>query len=184
MANYQTQFFASPAEQIAWVTKLCGTKNVWCLWNRRSNFQYEQLDPHLLNESHFHGLSRHDLFFFVGNYNLSEGPQWQEVPGGKRDIDFVRSQSVRISASIIARDDVLLDGNVGIMARIFYEEAGIDYIGVREWYKAVVAPLIATKSRKLKLTQQLSSRQIKIWRKTSWTIQDKSALLLTKSCGP
>lgn len=151
MATTSLEFLALPSEQVSWLAELLDSRDVWCV--RRwmpPNRKIERIQGS--DSIHIHSFSTKDdtggFELYFGNKEFADSPIWQTGGHGSIDIDFVRSQAIQYCPSMLVQDSVLLAGQMAIMRRSYYAEAGIDPKPLYNWFIEVVRSfrLLAAKS--------------------------------------
>jgi hypothetical protein len=109
----------------------------------------------------FRGASRYDLNLFIGHRDLTPEPVWRTTGRGDQDIDFIKSQAVQYTASVLANDTILLDGQLAIMRAIYYEEAGINPKPLQKWFRRLAKLFRALQTPDAHLICRAASGQIR-----------------------
>jgi hypothetical protein len=147
MSNTQVQFLSTPEEQIKWLTQYLANDGIWWVLRRfPPNWGISAVTgTELLNELQFTKVDDiGGLQLFIGRCDLVPSPVWRTTDVGERDIDFVRSRAIQYDPSLLVDEHILLEGQMAIMRRNYYQEVGIDPNPLRAWFREV-----ATRFRKL-----------------------------------
>jgi len=135
MAN-DRPFFANAEEQRAWLGDVLRHTGVWCVATFVDDRQPVSLDQTTLaNLSFEFGLA--PALLFLGRADLSATPVWRKA-GARPTVDLIRSRAVQYNPAL-EREDTLLQGQLGIMRRQYYDEVGLAYTPVHEWFSSLVA---------------------------------------------
>lgn len=142
MSRINADFFATPDEQLGWLEGFLADNDIWCvlrilppMWRIEQVHDKGFLTTLPLRKAD--GIGGLQLFF--GRRDLVPAPMWRTPENGDRDIDFIRSQAIQYSPSIVVGEHVLLEGQMGIMRRSHYEKSGIDPNPVNAWFNEVAS---------------------------------------------
>lgn len=133
-------FYASADEQRRWISDLILPPDVWCwlwTWSTRSFREFHPND--IINSVPFVKRERESVSLYLGNVAHTKSPVWRYHPGGWQDIDFAASQAIQFNPSMTWNNEVLLEGHIGVLARHWYTDAGIDATPLHAWFKEVAA---------------------------------------------
>jgi hypothetical protein len=140
MSKTSLEFFATPEEQRHWLRGLLSDERIWCVVGKSPpNRTIEQVTgTRFLNELHLTKPGEiGGLQLFFGPGDLVSSPIWRTSERGDRDIDFARSKAVLFDPSFVVRKQILLEGTMAIMRRVYYEEAGIDPKPLQRWFRQI-----------------------------------------------
>jgi hypothetical protein len=158
----RTEFFAVPPEQKDWLISLLSADGVWCAaWRPGKQDPIYPVSRNALQDYEFSGAHRDELMFFFGRHDLVPSPIWRKVGSGQTRLDLIRSQAVQFVASIVASDRILLDGQLAIMRKEYYDDVGIDSRGLREWFRTLCMSLASLHVPKAVLVQRTTKGALK-----------------------
>ena len=138
MSKAHVEFFATPEEQLDWLRELLSGDRVWCVvrtlppnWGIELVASARLLRQLSLTKSDATGGTQ----VFLGRKDLVPVPIWRTEDNGGRDIDFIRSQAIQYSPSVVVREHILLQGQMAIMRRSYYNDAGVDPKPLHQWFR-------------------------------------------------
>lgn len=136
-------------EQKAFLKQVMEDENVECYWASGAPSGYEKVGINELQNIKFKQMhyGKFHMFFYLRNLEISRKIYDDERPtkGLEKDIDVKRSLVVDFDPSVVAkgREDILLQGAMGIPQRVWYEDEGIfEFDQIYKWFKSVKRWLI------------------------------------------
>ena len=159
------EFYALPDEQRQWLAEIVSQEGIWCLvnsWKPGHGDQYYCIHKEAELKSHFLPITpKGTLMFFIGRTGLSK-PVWRDSPRGK-ELDFIRSQAIEFSPSLIVRESILLEGRLAIMRPSEYSLHGIDPNPLSRWYRPIRKSLTSIMTKDYIVVQRTTTGEIKEW---------------------
>ncbi|MDQ3519890.1 MAG: hypothetical protein M3466_16000, partial [Gemmatimonadota bacterium] len=140
MANNQP-FFAIVEEQRCWLDDLVREQDVWCVATFLGDRPSIVLDRHALASLSFE-LGTGPALLNIGRTDLAPEPVWR-MAERRRLVDMIRSRAIQYNPSLV-RGDTILEGHLGIMRRLYYEELGLPYEPLQRWFASLVRSLKKT----------------------------------------
>jgi hypothetical protein len=142
-----SNFFATPEEQYSWLKQFFQPDVIWCCVRDKTRHPYRWWTVHSAEdfETFAHQApSSFAVSVVLGRYDRS-APVWRTVriinTGEEyENIEFLHSQGIQIYLSVYssqADEKVLFEGSIGIMRRVWYQDAGIDPEPLYRWYRQV-----------------------------------------------
>jgi hypothetical protein len=142
MSRTRLQFYATPDEQGRWLREVLTDEDVWCVlrpWDAPPVVCPTQARFELELKFDIDQGARYSLM--LGHRELVAEPIWRVDGAGKRDIDFARSQAIQYCPSVIARGNVLLEGQLAIMNKVYYDDLGLAWEPLQKWFHRVARSL-------------------------------------------
>jgi hypothetical protein len=162
MSNLRREFFALPCEQKQWLTDFLSDRRVWCMTDTNSG-GCRQIDPQVLRDEHAIDHAEPDARLYFGFDDLVPNPRLRRTTAGQQEIDFVRSQAVLFSLSVIVRKTILLEGQIAIMHPRYYMDAGIDPSFLQIRFRKVVKAFKVLSTPNTVVVQRTLQGTIKRW---------------------
>jgi hypothetical protein len=166
------EFYALPNEELQWLAGVLTQKNIWCwvYWHPAEGGKgYEPIKTaDDLKKLSFNTKYEGGLKFFLGRTDLTN-IVWRETLGGKKEIDFIKSQAIEFWPSLIVMDNILLEGRLAIMPPSEYTLQGIDPKPILRWYKEVRKSLTSMMSKEYIVVQRTTNGKLKEWREIGLT---------------
>lgn len=133
MAN-DRPFFATAEEQRQWLGDVVRDRDLWCVAVYLGDKRPAVLDQRALEHLSFEaGVG--PVRLCIGRTELAPGPVWRAAGSGS-DVDFIRSRAVQYNPSL-QHGNTLLQGQLGIMRREYYEEAALAYEPLHRWFTSL-----------------------------------------------
>jgi hypothetical protein len=132
------EFYALPDEQRHWLGEVLADKGVWCVLRQ---FEGPRVvcptGAEFLSDLKFEVDQSARFSLILGHRELVPAPIWRVDGAGKRDIDFTRSEAIQYDPAVVARGSVLLEGQLAIMSKGYYDDLDIDSQPLQKWFNRV-----------------------------------------------
>jgi hypothetical protein len=134
MARVRVNFYAMPNEQQAWLNDTLAQTALWCVVRIPGAASRLIREPSEIARLPFVEPSCKYFDLFLGNRELVEAPVWRIAGDGREVIDLARSMAIQYVPSLVVDNDVLLEGQMAIMAATYYQELGLDQGPLERWF--------------------------------------------------
>jgi hypothetical protein len=158
------EFYALPHEQMTWIKTVLAFGGSWCVavrWGRPKSRISAIRTPEDLEGISFDVESPSHLMFYLGLAELSSPDVVESYQGHLQE--FTRTLSVRLEASTIVQDRILLEGQLAIGQRWAYEKAGVAPEPIIRWYRRLRRSLATIMSKDWVLISALEDGRLHRW---------------------